>query len=347
MKTKSWWLENESVSDLSKAQLLEIMHSFQENPLPYRFNLHLPTCYTFAPEIEFQLANRLTIQNVFQHVFDGSKNSWSVSADSSVCHATKEIPTELFEDGTYGGEIAPQYLTDQKASWEQLRRACLLLTKFGAVASKLTSIHVNIGAHIFQGNPQLVENLLSLWIAFEPEIFQFGMGNQSSLRPRAFEFSYPLTPLLLEPYQTTGSWLESYQMAIDHNDSKSIALNLFLSPQKNAQQFFLGNRIELRNFNGSLHPTTVQTNLLFSLYLVKYCVSDHFQTNMISAYLDDLKQPYPATLYQDGTKRNLQKGLLLCDLIFNTTLDKLYFLNQWIRPSQEPSSITKKKSLVF
>lgn len=319
---------NTIFSNLTDEEKLRLFDYLQNYNIAYRDVLNLHPDLTLGIEIEFSgyyefLRERyLDIFNEWfldffhttgEYVYDYYlNNGWTIKSEACVA---AEFSSPIFYD-----------ITD---TYKQIADVYYLLNSHKARMNQFCSLHVNIGTLAFNHDIQRFIRFLKIYGAFEDVILSFCRETKSSLRYAFKIFSKPLAykmhDILLLPEDVleqriindypnfvcdiTNACLNPY--FYDKTSSMSLVNASLLSDN------MTNNRIEFRAPNGTLNVVHVQNTINFFAKLIS------------GSYRKD----FPFEDYYDQGDYNYQdcdldKALLLCDLVFDNNLDKLNFLKQ-------------------
>lgn len=277
---------------------------------------------TFGIEIEFENVK-----------LDEIKNScnWVTKTDNSVTV------------GNVGGELVSPILTDNIDTWKQVHNKCNYLKNKQAIITHRTGAHIHIGSQILKDNPDNIRRLLKTWELFENIIFYFSYGKGVMPRSTLMEFSHPISSKL---YQIRNSKF-GYNSLNNHYDwqyffkryklNKQAAINFM-----NYKGYALDekNTIEIRCPNGTLDARIWQNNINFFMKLMIKVASKDFDEELIDYYLSK-KEMEDYGVFGINII-DLDKALILVDIIFDKEIDKLLFLKQYLKLFDEEKRYVKK-----
>jgi len=291
---------------------IEYLKNLKGKVIKYRDTLNLPSDITFGVEIEYEgvIRDRITINMYDITYFEEQYENWQ---------NTFEPDLELSLLGNdYNGEIKSPILKDNNITWANLELTLNILNKNNAIITDNCGGHVNIGAHILEGNPKYYRNLLLLWILYEKEIYKFSSGEYEKIRNTKYSVIDRVAPLL---HQHLNYILEDWNKEpilynyLFYSNSfitdKAHDVSLFKVSDGNYKE---DNVIEFRLPNGTLKEEIWQNNINFFSKFVLACKKD----------LDIEKIVYDI--------RHKNHDLLsLADLVFDNVIDKENFLIQSLK----------------
>ena len=308
--------------NLSREDLEYLFLLLKDYKLKYRDHLGLDQTLSFGVELEFEdvllyYVERQLHENVlFQNWFVHEDHSCSFKMD----------------DFVVGGEVSSAVLHDTKIDWKILSEVLFILQKLKAHATDQTSLHVHVGAHIFGDHIENVIRFIKLWCIFEPVIFKFAYGDGAYPRPKILAYACPIATATKLKCKHYPQFFETiFQPCAFHYDKKW-AVN-FKNYRDLSLREVIGNTIEIRCANGTLKRNTIQNTIYFYLKLMLYVVSDQYDEELINYLFQNLKER-DFSSYQETYVEDV---LMLVDLIFDCSFDKINFLKQYI----------KKREIVF
>ena len=303
------------LSKLSKKDLELLLAKLKDYKIKYRDSLGIHPSISFGTELEFEHVLLYMVEKEFSK--HPAYSSWIVQKDDS-CSIRK--------DGyIIGGEVSSAILHDRKIDWKTLAEVLSSLIKLHAKATERTSLHVHVGSQIFAQDIQNVARFVKVWCIFEHVIFRFSYGKSSTFRPRIREFALPIADTTKLKCKYFPLFLENLIRPKDLNYDRKWALNFrncYLSGKEQDR-----NTIEIRIANGSLEGNVIQNTINFYLKLMLYVMSDRYDKEFINQLFQRLE---PKDLV-DYDKIIMEDALLLVDLIFEQSIDKINFLRQYVK----------------
>lgn len=297
---------------MTNVNKIEYLKNLKDKVIEYRNTLNLPNDVTFGVEIEYEGLNKDYVSfcmdeiSYFEKQYVGWKNTFEPGLELSL----------LGND--YNGEINSPILRDNKITWRNLELTLNMLNKNNAIITNDCGGHINVGAHILEGNPKYYRNLLLLWILYEKEIYKFSSGEFEKVRKPKYSTIDRIASLLRK----------NFKYILDNWDKESILSNYFfhsssfITDKKHdlslfkvrSSNFEEDNVIEFRLPNGTLKEEIWQNNINFFSKFVLACKKD----------LDIEKIVYDI--------RHKNHDLLsLADLVFDDEIDKENFLIQSLK----------------
>ena len=302
--------ENVKLEKLSEKDLNEFIRLLDLFLLEYREELCLPIYVTFGTEIEFIPYDYKKFRRDF----------YSVNF-KLVNETTKEGMLEA---------ISP-IMRDKKEKWTELKDVVDYIKARG-VSNMDTGGHIHFGSHILK-NEDKITNFFKLWCAFEKVIYRFGYGEYLSARNNILKHSKPLAflkrDLAFSDFETIKKEL------LD----KTYGFTLYAF---DGSYFSNNNTIEIRCPNGTLEEAIWQNNINFFARLLLYASSASFDEELINNRLKNFETRHPYISTFDEIY--FEDAILLCDLIFDKAIDKIYFLKQYLKNFETISQSQSKAS---
>lgn len=341
---------------MAKEQLFFFLLSVNHTPLVFRDSLVLPEYISFGNEIE---VNGIDLKNAEEDV-----------AYFNAIHQLKDNYGFIAKkDETVDAEITTPILHNSKSKWSLFYDMYTLLNETGAQIDDNTSCHVHYGTHMIN-TPQKLALLLKTLVVFEPIIFKFGYGEENRPReairyaPDQAIFSLMMTPQRVRKFVDV---LESYNFknpGLMHAAFKTfLAEDLHSRPVFNFMNFDFtklqygisfdepreDDHLEVRCNNGTLKPEIAQNYINLVAHIL-WAVNEgkideayvekeyakyrkkryHFDTPYMIIVNEEEGMRYNRLLDGFDTIR-LDKALKLADMIFETEIDKVYFLKQYLK----------------
>lgn len=304
------------LSRLSKQDLQDLLTYLENYRLRYRSEIDIPLEESFGVEIEFGEISLGKVENNLRP--NPNYRYWNIHEDSSV---------EEYKSGQWlGGEVSSDILHDTKEEWETLYAILKDLRSLGAKATDQTGFHIHIGAQIFEENLEYVKRFIKVWCIFEDIIFRFGYGRINKHRPYIKEHASPIASSYYKLYMKNHNFLDDFTTTKMFDFGKKRAVSFknyhYLSYEEETN-----NTIEIRCPNGTLEANIAQNNINFFIKLMLYVKSNRYNEKLIDRLFIRLE---PKGL-GDYSFMDIDKALMLSDLIFEETLDKINFLKQYIK----------------
>ncbi len=306
-------------SKLSKIDLEDLLFKLKNYSLRYRKSLNVVEQVSFGIELEFEDILLYYVLREFKQ--NDVLANWFVHEDKSCSYKI---------DGfSVGGEVSSPILHDQLQCWEDISKALFVLKKLGAHSTDKTSLHVHVGSQIFGEEIINLVRFIKVWCVFEHVIYKFCYGKSSSFRPYIRNFAHPIADATKLKCKYIPNYLENMILPKGFHYDKKWGINFnnyhYLSSEEE-----LNNTIEIRVANGSLERNIIQNTINLYLKLMLYASSDRYDALLIDRLFQKLK---PKDL-EEYDLIYLKDALILCDLIFDTSLDKINFLKQYIKKDE-------------
>lgn len=164
-----------------------------------------------------------------------------------------------------------------------------------------------------------------MWTLYENILFRFSYGQFSGPRKLISSFAVPIARNTHEKFMKQKNF--SYEKTLNiYLGNKYNSLNLTgLSTTRRT--------IEIKMPNSTLNKAIWQNMINTFGHLLEYSVSDNFDNEKITYEMRNISFPNQS-LYgtiNSYSKPNLPKALELAEIIFNSDLDKLNFLRQYLK----------------
>lgn len=303
--------KNIDFSKLNKDELSNVLIIAMENKLLLRDKLSFDELYTYGVEIELE---NVKIKKIAKKFSKFSSLNWSLVRDCS-----------LYK----GIEFVSPILYDSKNYWNQLYDVCETTNNL-AVIDKHCGLHVHVGSHILGKDKRAWLNFLKLYAVYENIIFRFAYGEFYNYRDSIIDYAPPVSLELWKDYlylKEKGADLSEIIFTIKHG--KYNAINFDHVKYDTVDQVIEDNTVEIRCGNGCKNPAIIQNYVNFLLSLFRYAKSDKFNDELIDKRYDKCKYIYGnIDMY---CEIYLEQALELIDEIFYNNLDKIYFLNQYLK----------------
>lgn len=306
--------QNTKLSNLKGFDLKELLILINKYYLILRDSVGLKDNVTFGLELEFEylssLVNNYTINRELKKEF--SNNTWKTSFEPTVGN---------------GDEISSPIMKDDFNNWKALDKVCQIVSKYARI-NKYCSGHIHVGAQILGDKKDTWLNFMKLWSAYENIIFRFCHGEYLTARPRLTYYAKPRAKDFYEKYIDFSNSLRLLEELLD-----VLAVNSYHAVNFenviNLNNYKEYNTIEFRHPNGTLEPVIWQNNVNLLVNLLEYAKSNDYDDDKVSKRLIyNLNNVTDNNLYSEI---NLEQALELSDMIFNTNLDKIYFLRQYLK----------------
>ena len=302
---------NIEFTKLKDFDLKDIIKQINKYYLEYRYTLNLPSKITFGTEIEYEEGVRKLVDKYIQYHLI----RWKSSTDGSL---------------TSGGEVISPIMKDKDKYWFQLQKICKFLTSLRVDTCHNAAGHIHVGAHIM-GDINSWRKFLKLYTIYEPVLFRFFYGDKINARKTITDYASPLANDLYKimKYINEAKSINDLQYYF-RNFRVERAINLNYIDFYNITQKNDLNTIEFRSPNATTNEVIWQNNINAITKMLLACINN----NIDEEYLDyKLKNSYIP--YQDDefkyNKIDLDEVFKFIDTIFDNTLDKVYFLRQYIK----------------
>ncbi len=344
------------LGNLSQAQLTELFFRINETPIYFRTKLNLPTSITFGNEIEINgipLDVAMLITGLFNDVHD--------------LEGYSRYSAHIEE--TASAEIITPVSKNRIKDWTSFYDMYQMLRDTGATIAGNTSSHVHLGTHRIN-TPEKLSLLLKTLVVFEPIIYKFGYGvnnePRSFLRFNSNTrciFSPLMSPKRVRTFTDALDSFNYKNPGLMYSHFKEfLSEDLYFRPVFNFKNFDFsklqyGNEMdvstddhfEVRCFNGTLYPQIAQNNINLVASILSAVIEGKIDAAYVQAEYDKYKKKRYSFEHKYGiiqeessgeqynrlldgySKVKMDKALKLADMIFDTELDKYYFLKQYLK----------------
>ena len=306
-------------SKMSKKDLEYLFILLKDYKLKSRESLGLNEKISFGVEVEFENVLLYFIRKEFSK-YDNLRY-WSIIYDKSCSY--------MVDDFEVGGEVVSPILHDTSIELQSLQMALSILKSLDAQITEHTSLHVHVGSHIFGNDIKNVVNFVKVWSIFEHIIFKFAYGTSKYPRSNIIYFARPIGDALKLKCKYIPLFLENMLVPRELGFDKKWAIN-FKNYTSLSSEEEVNNTIEIRVANGSLDYAILQNTIYFYLKLMQYVMSDKYDEKLIDRLFKRLR---PKSLEQ-FTDSYIHDAIMLADMIFDHSIDKINFLKQYIKEDE-------------
>lgn len=304
---------------LSKRDLEALFIKLKDYRLKYHSYLGIDSKISFGVELEFQDVLLYYVKKELSK--DERFKGWIIHEDKSC--------TYQIDDFAVGGEISSPILHDIDVDWKILAEVLQRLNGLKARVTEETAFQVHVGAQIFEQDIRNVVNFVKLWCVFEHVIFKFSYGKDAIYRPKILYFAHPIADATKLKCNQIPMFLDRLSCPKKLGYDKKWTLN-FQNYSVLSVDEEVNNDIEIRCANGLLDKNMIQNTIYFYLKLMLYVMSDSFNEDYINYLFEHLQ----VKEFKDYSKTYVRDVLLLVDLIFDNSLDKINFLKQYIKKDE-------------
>lgn len=305
-----------ALATLNQDDLRDLFTKLEEYKLKYRTSIDVAEYQSFGTEIEFQGSK---LEDVAATI-GGNKHfrDWKIKPDDSV--------TSYKQGKLYGGEVTSPVLHNKKKDWLELQTILKMLKELKCIATSSTAFHIHIGVQIFKDDLKYLIRFIKVWCIFEPIIFRFGYDEYDTPRPYITIFATPIRSLYLRLYNQNHNFFNerSTTKEFDFGKNRAVSFKNYHFISSDEEEF---NTIEIRCLNGTLDDITAQNNINFFIKLMEYVTSDKYDAKLIDKLFKQLKE----ISLEDYSNLDINSALLLGDLIFDNTIDKINYLKQYVK----------------
>ena len=315
--------DNDNFSNMSGLDLQELLYYLEFYYLKLRHNLGLSNDITFGLELEFENAK---IKPLEQELKASKYNEkWFIKNEPSVID---------------GAEINSPVLKDTNASWISLKKICHMISEYATIDAKAGG-HIHIGTQVLGNNPKSWLNFIKFWSVYENVIYRFSYGEFLNARQDISSYASPASTLFWYAYEDLKplKYLDNYVIISKINYARCKAVNF--KKVTNFTSFNQDNTIEFRCPNGTLNPIIWQNNVNLFVNILLYAKNSLYNDDIIEQRKEKNGEKYNSLIWYKEIF--LEQALELCDMLFNTNLDKIYFLKQYLKSFETSEDKIKAK----
>lgn len=298
----------------------------------YRDSLNVSESIHFGTEIEFMVNEGHEHEKETRRLINNNSSSKKLYKIGEYRRHDPSIrDKKIFE-------IKTPILSNNREDFKSLYNVCTGLKQIGVYESNQKGIHVHADLSLLEENKKYLETFLKLFCIYEHIIFRFSYGNISesniNIKSYAREVSTRLYNYLINN-DKESSFNKSISDLRHLFRCKSYALNF------HQKDFSCKNEtIEVRTFNSTLDPVIIQNNINFVLNMVNQIVNNDVDLELLDYKFSEYNREFYYT--EPYSQMNLEDAIEFSDLIFNTSIDKDYFLRQYA-----VKEVPKQKKLVI
>ncbi len=320
---------NDKFSEMSGIDLQDLLYYMNNYYLELRNRLGFDNHITFGLELEFEDAKQKCIETQLRAML--LYDTWILKGDGS-----------LHE----GAEINSPILKDTSDSWKKLKEVCSIVNK-NATIGEYSGGHIHIGTQVLGGQNESWLNFIKLWAVYENVIYRFVYGDFLVARTSMSEYARPMAKIFWSDYQRLSGYTQLSTVDIIEMIShvRRQAVNFYnVKGVKDFDNEEYRNTIEFRCPNGTIDPTIWQNNVNLFVNLLLYSRSSKYDDDIIQKRRNLNEEKYSSLDWYG--ELYLQQALELCDMLFTTNYDKVYFLRQYLK-SFEANNKKLSKSKPF
>lgn len=293
----------------------ELKNRIYNTNFKYNGLLNLPKNIMFGTELEFTdsyYENVLEKLNLYNK--KGKLHEYVLGDEASVQQFDFKIGKKT------GGEIKTPKLKDNVSTWKDIKLLCTILRECGSTTNINCGGHIHFDINIFDNNYKYFINFFKLWAIFEDIIFMFGCGTNDRLRNNINRHTKEIGN---DIYYLFNSIIKH-----PNNEIYNILKNS-LKDKNRALRFTKFNTLEIRVPNGTIQEMIIQNNILFFSKLILYATSKNYDNRLIDNLLYNHN---PNKMVIETYKNiNIDKAIILANLIYDNEIDKLDFLKQYLK----------------
>ncbi len=298
--------------DLRGNDLLELLTTVENLLIEYRYRLGLSNKVTFGIEIEYEEVRKSLVDNFVRT----NISSWQSGSDSTVAS---------------GGEIRSPILTDQRKSWQELKRICEYLKENNAVMNHTAGGHIHTGVQALGTSVDAWRLFIKLYMIYEHIMMRFFFGDKINGRASLAQYAPPVADSIYERLTRINEAHIPADIICQLPHTKYGAINFGHVQGYSMDKMTTGSTVELRCPNGTSEEVIWQNNINAYAKMQESCRKQLIDED----YLD-----YKIRFFEEKKDKFYQNEVILktalefVDLVFDNNLDKMYFLRQYIKNFQ-------------
>lgn len=307
---------NIHLTSLNNYELYSILASINKYKLKVREGLSINNHFTYAPEIEFICRSYDRAQKLFPK--DKFEN-WTLKKEITIGN---------------GFEITPaSFLKNNKKDNNEIKEILHAIKKDPlSYVDYRCGLHMNIGMQAFSDKEHL-DRFILLWLAYEEVIFRFCYGDYLNPRKPIISMTIPLRySINLNNYNNPKNTIYT---------TKKNAISLYKAKSFN---FEYNNVLEIRCPNATLSQITMQNELNLFYHMIECTKEDKF-IDMEKIRNNVLKKEN--IRLESYNKIYLQEAMNFSDIVFDNSLDKYYFLKQYLKNNKEIKYTVQEKMVKY
>lgn len=316
-------------SKLNRHDLKDILKYLDNFLLSYRYNLGLPEYLTFGIELEYDK-------------LENAKDSFFISEIMQNWQTNPDWETKKEPSIPLGREISSRILHDDYSSWHEVKTVCEFLkdSKVKPI-NDMAGGHIHIGVNILEDNYIYLRKFLKLYTIFEYILYRFGYGDKLNGRPNIMVYAKPISEKLMSKMwqiNLAKSFDDLKNIFMGDSSKKRNSLNLNLITSHNTLEF------RFPNMTNEEVIWQNNINVLSKLILLAKNIPEEFLDSKLKEF-EYLTYTFNSHKEYIARYHNIcfRDSLLFADLVFDNTLDKMYFLKQYLKNYQT----TNDKNLVL
>lgn len=328
---------NDMLSKMSEKDKHELLKLLRDYKISLRDRLSLNQNITFGLEFEFGTDNPSKVES-------GTKTlNYKWLMEKSLNDSWYDFKKE--NSSTDGYEISSPILIDSIETWKQVKEICSLIESNKCRIDQKDAGHIHFGTQIIGNNVEEWLTFFRLYCLYENIIYRFSYGEFEKGRffvstyaaPLAKEYTHKLdnldediiTPSIKKMFTT---------LAVPH---KKCAMQ-FYKVSEGDTSFEKNRTFEFRMPNASTNPVIWQNNVNFFAHFVSSVKNGNLDIELLKRKvkdkLDELGKLSSYNLI------SIDEALELSDLIFDSNLDKINFLRQYMKEFKTSEEFRKSES---
>lgn len=274
----------------------QLEEEIKKTPFLFRPQLTIPKNINFGLEIELEDIDFDIVESKVKKQFG---ESFKVKTDKS-----------LRRD--HNAEIVTSVLRNTKETWIMLKKLTKLIQVLQPHFDNC-SFQINYDASLLPTIEDKVR-FLKLFAVYEDIIYRFSKGEDEHYRDSIDEYASPII-LQLKGYMNIADDRTMVEMFTHH---KRHGINFKKNPKE---------LIEFRTPNSTHNIVLWQNYITTFYYLLKLAANPKFSRRELDEYINKFCHTYLLEIYEI---EDIEKAQKLSDMLFHNSIDKTYFMKQYI-----------------
>lgn len=299
-----------------------------EMPFNYRSTLNVPEEMHFGTEIEFMTSNTSESDRSVRKVINRNSTfkkiyKFGVNNRVEVQNRNKRIY-----------EIKTPVFSNNEEDFMSLKNVCNGLESINVMTSNEKGIHVHTDLSVLENNNRFLETFLKLFCIYEHIIFRFSYGEENESTINMTSYSRMVSHKLykyLKNYNRSMSYDNFLRELRELLKCKSYAINFHQKDDSCKNE-----TIEVRTFNSTTNSVIIQNDINLVLSIINQIVNNSIDIDLLDYRFSEYDRGfYVKEKYSD---LHLDDAIEFSDMIFNDSVDKDYFLRQYVikdKPKQK------------
>ncbi len=292
------------LSNLNKEKQHNILNFTLNTNFEFRKKLDIDKTQKFGTEIEFIYPTKSV--DILNNYIENNFSNWILEEEIHCYNG------ELSSDGM---ELSSDILNSNQCNLLELKTLFEYLQK-DAKINLSCSNHIHYDINILRNKYIYYERFLKFFSVYEPIIYKFSCGELSFLRNCITRYCNEIG--------------KDYYITLKDKNKRNIKyLKDKYNEKSKAIRFSKFNTIEIRTPMGTLNPYINQNYILFFYKIFEYIKSNRYNEELINNKFNNIINR--KTIIEEYDNINIDDVFNLCDMLYQDTKDKIYFLKQTLK----------------